>query len=388
MFKHNAEHKHNADDRHNADPADNTVRVVDDLLARAIAWKASDLHFEPLDDHMAARFRLDGLLHDVDRLPLNMAESVIARLKVLSGLLTYRIDVPQEGSFRMGAVDVRVAVFPTVRGERAAVRFLHKIGQVSGLDELGLAVADVEALRRETDRPNGLLLVTGPAGAGKSTTLYAMARHILTTTPGRSVVSLEDPVEQRVAGLTQIQIQPHGELDYVRAMRSLLRQDVQVLLVGEIRDAETAHVVVDAALTGHLVMSTMHSGDPAETIARLLEMGIAPYQAVSALTVVCSQRLLRTLCRECGAQGCDSCAGTGFSGRTACAQIAMMNDRLRGAVLDHAPTARLRQVICEGRPDLAADAARLVAKGVTRAEEARRVLGDAAVHLSRHLEGA
>lgn len=372
------------------------VQVIDDLLARAMARQASDVHFEPDEGAMRVRYRLDGLLHEMDRLPTAMAEGVIARLKVLAGLLTYRMDIPQEGAFSANGqappgtppIDVRVATFPTVRGERAVVRLLYTGATVNGLDGLGLRADMISALRAAVERPAGLVLVTGPAGSGKSTTLYALARHILARTPGRSVVSLEDPVEQRVGGMAQIQVTPHGELNYPRAMRSLLRQDVQVLLVGEIRDAETGHIVVEAALTGHLIMSTLHSGDPAEALARLLEMGIAPYQVVSAVSLVSSQRLLRTLCPQCRAEGrpraasedcgpdvCDVCSGTGYAGRMACGQLAVMDENLRQAVLNHAPTGELRRLIHAAGPDLLADARRLQAEGGTDREEILRVFG-------------
>ena len=364
--------------------ADGVVHLIDDLLARAITRRASDIHFDPNEDQFRVRCRLDGLLQDVDHLPGALADNVIAWLKVLAGLLTYRKDIPQEGAFKAdpswmnGAapIDIRVATFPTVRGERAVVRLMYSVGQVSGLDELGLSAGMVAELRRAAQQPQGLILVTGPAGSGKSTTLYALARHILAVAPGRSVTSLEDPVEQRVGGMAQIQVQPHGELTYARAMRSLLRQDVEVLLVGEIRDAETAHIVTEAALTGHLIMSTLHSGDPAEAVGRLLEMGIATYQVVSALTVVVSQRLLRTVCPACGGQGrCTACMSTGYLGRTACGQIAVMDDALRQAVLDHRPIGELRDIIRRDRPDLAADARHLVEEGKTTIDEVRRVLG-------------
>jgi general secretion pathway protein E len=221
-----------------------------------------------------------------------------------------------------------------------------------------------------------LILVTGPSGSGKSTTLYALARHILATTPGRSVVTLEDPVEQRIDGLAQIQVAPHGELDYLRAMRSLLRQDVEVLLVGEIRDAKTAGIVVEAALTGHLIMSTMHSGDPAEAIVRLLEMGIPAYQLVGALTLVIAQRLLRLVCAACGGRGCAACAQTGYAGRTACGQTAEMTEPLRQAILGHAPAGVLRELIAAGRCSLAADARRWLESGRTTRDEIWRVLGE------------
>lgn len=363
---------------------DSVVRLVDDLLTRAIARRASDIHVEPSEPGVFVRYRMDGLLHDVDRLPTHLAENVIARLKVMASLLTYRKDIPQEGSFRMAGgngedtpgIDVRVATFPTVCGERAALRLMYAMGQVSGLDDLGLPAGLVDRLRRGANQPQGMILVTGPAGSGKSTTLYALARHIRTVTPGRSVITLEDPVEQRIPGVGQIQVQPHGELDYVRAMRSLLRQDVQVLLVGEIRDTETAHVVVEAALTGHLIMSTLHSGDPAEAIVRLLEMGIAPYQLAGALTLVCTQRLMRTLCPTCRGEGvCEACLSSGYLGRTACGQVVELDDPLRQAVLDRRPAGELRRLIAASGPDLAADARRLVRAGRTTRDEVRRVLG-------------
>jgi len=364
--------------------ADGVVNLVDEVVSKAIFRRASDVHFEPGPNEMKVRYRLDGVLNDVDSLPVSLAENVIARIKVLSGLLTYRTDVPQEGSFSADgrfkqeapSLDIRVATFPTIWGERGVVRLLYSAGPVSGLDGLGLPDAIVSDLRRAAEKPHGLLLVTGPAGSGKSTTLYALARHILTNLRGRSVVSLEDPVEQRIEGLTQIQVSPYGELNYIRAMRSLLRQDVEVLLVGEIRDAETAHIVVEASLTGHLVMSTLHSGDPAEAFVRLLEMGIAPYQLAGSLDLVCSQRLLRTICKSCGGKGdCDVCAGIGYLGRTACGQIAVMDETLREAVLAYRPVGELRGIINKLRPDLSADAKRLVEQGRTRIEEVMRVLG-------------
>jgi type II secretory ATPase GspE/PulE/Tfp pilus assembly ATPase PilB-like protein len=363
--------------------SNNVVGLVEQLLARAIERRASDIHFEPRSGQVAVRYRIDGLLQDVDRLPLEMAEGVVARLKVLAGLLTYRIDIPQEGSFPAdpewikdsGPIDLRVATFPTVRGERVVVRALRAMGTVTELEGLGLSPGVTSRLVEAVDRPAGLLIVTGPAGSGKSTTLYALARRIIAHTPWRSVVSLEDPVEQRVEGLAQIQVNPHGELNYLRAMRSMLRQDVEVLLVGEVRDAETAHIVVEASLTGHLIMSTMHSGDPAEAIARLLEMGIAPYQLVGALSAVCTQRLLRTLCSSCEGKGCERCLDSGYAGRTACGQVAVMDEALRGAVLQQYPASDLRKLINERTADLTTDGKRLVAEDRTTSEELRRVLG-------------
>lgn len=379
---------------------DTVVRLVDDLLTRAIRERVSDVHFEPTDAHVLVRYRLDGLLHDVEQLPSHLAENIIARLKVLAGLLTYRVDIPQEGSFKssclkdgqgsgtaLPGLDLRVATFPTIRGERAVVRLLYSTEGVKTLDDLGLSRAALESLRHATERPAGMILVTGPAGSGKSTTLYALVRRMLTTMPGRSVVALEDPVEQRVDGLTQIQIAPHGELDYARAMRSLLRQDPQVLLVGEVRDAKTADIVVEAALTGHLLLTTMHSGDPAEAVVRLLEMGIPPYQLVSVLSVVCTQRLLRTLCTDCRRAtnqqaepfvhtGCELCHASGYRGRTACGELLTLDEPIRQAVLAQAAADELRQLSRKQGSSLADDAARLVRDGKTDITEAQRVIGE------------
>lgn len=381
--------------RSDTPPSDAVVKLVDGLLARAVRERASDVHFEPAERQLLVRFRLDGLLHDIERLPAEIADNVVARLKVMAALLTYRIDIPQEGSlpashFSAGgdsaALDMRVATFPTIRGERAVVRIMYSGSGIGELSELGFATDMVRLLRKAGEQQSGLVVVTGPAGAGKSTTLYAIARHILASTPGRSVVALEDPVEQRVEGMTQIQIAPHGELDYPRAMRSLLRQDPQVLLIGEVRDAHTANVVVEAALTGHLLLTTMHSGDPAEAVIRLLEMGVPPYQVVSTLSLVCSQRLVRRLCPACRRQtgrpeepfqraGCDECHQTGYRGRIACGQVFLMDDSVRPAILAHATTAGLREIALRQGPSLADDAGRLVREGYTDADEVRRIIG-------------
>ncbi len=354
--------------------------MVDDLLQRAIARRATDIHFEPTAEGLKVRFRVDGMLSDNDLFPPSLAENVVSRLMVMASLLTYRGDVPQEGSFQVqsknGVMDVRAAVFPTVRGQRVALRLLGSRAQVGELQELGLAEATQQELRRLIRRPHGLFLVTGPAGSGKTTLLYSLAREILAATPWRSVISLEDPVEQRVEGMAQIQVSTFGELNYALAMRSLLRQDLDVLLVGEVRDAETAALAVQAAMTGHLILSTMHSGDPAETLSRLLQMGIAPYQVVGSVGAVCSLRLLRTVCSKCGGAGCDDCNGSGVRGRTACAQLVLVDDELGQLVVEHAPAGRLREAIGRRGGTLADDAVRLLRSGRVSEFEIKRVLGE------------
>ncbi len=361
----------------NADTGSGVVDLIDGLLARGLEAGASDLHFEPLDDRMIVRIRVDGRLRDFEELPIGLADNVVARLKVLAGLLTYRVDVPQEGGVRWvgpgsaddaPGTDLRIATFPTVRGERAIVRVFRARSPVETLDQLGLTDDQVVALRQATLLPCGLIPVTGPAGSGKTTTLYAMVRHIVRTTPERSVVTLEDPVEQRIDRVAQIQINPYGELTYERCLRSLLRQDPQIILLGEIRDARTAAIAVEASLTGHLILTTMHSGDPAEAIVRLLEMGVPAYQVVSSVSVVCSQRLLR---RRIAA------GESPYAGRVACAQVVRIDEGLRELILTHPSASRLRQAIDRQGPDLYAWARALAEQGVTDMEEVHRVLGDA-----------
>lgn len=398
------------------------VELVDELLRRALACGTSDIHFEPVDAPpltelrplkgpaagVLVRIRRDGVLHDFERLPQSVAEGVVGRLKVMASLLTYRIDIPQEGSLRFefapedeaGWTELRVATFPTIRGERAVVRVFAARPDVERLDALGFEAEQVRSLRTAVESPSGLILVTGPAGAGKTTTLYALLRHLRHTCPGCSLITVEDPVEQRLDRVTQIQINPHGELNYEVCMRSLLRQDPQVLLIGEIRDARTATIAIEAALTGHLILTTMHSGDPAEAVLRLLEMDVPPYQVVSAVTLVCSQRLLRCRCpcrqepaahetaarpglesaaREVTAPpaepSCNQCLGTGYRGRVACGHVVRIDETLRELILSRPSAGQLRSAMRAQKPDLRTGAAEHVARGVTDIDEVHRVLG-------------
>ena len=372
--------------------ADNVIAYVDAVLARAADVGASDVHFEPTGQALVVRFRLDGRLQTVDEAPKALSENVIARLKVLGELLTYRNDIPQEG--RMEALpgyagqvlDERLAVFPTIHGQRAVVRLFYRQAALEHLQELGFAGTITAALEEIAQRQQGLLLLTGPAGSGKSTTLAAVLRQIVQRQPGKSIVALEDPVERHIEGVTQVQIQPYGELTFVKALRSLLRQDPEVLMIGEIRDAETARIGIEAGLTGHLLLSTLHSGTCAGALLRLLEMGVEPYQVTSTVLAVVNQRLVRRLCAACkepagegagfAARGCGKCLETGYHGRTPAAELVTLDGQLRRAILAKADLDELEAILDQrGHMSLYQDGLRLVQEGVTSIEEVEQVCG-------------
>ncbi|HYO08715.1 MAG TPA: ATPase, T2SS/T4P/T4SS family [Tepidisphaeraceae bacterium] len=347
--------------------------LVDQILGEAVSRKASDVHFEPTPAGLEVRFRVDGLLEAVQAHDAQVGRSLVTRLMVMAHLLTYRLDVPQEGRASValaGAptpVDVRLSVMPTVHGLRAAVRMPADLVQPHRLEQLNLPAAVVAGLDRFARGDAGMLILTGPAGSGKTTTIYALLQHVAATSPGLSIVALEDPVERQLAGVTQIEVSPFGELTYERTLRSILRQDPQVLMLGEIRDGATASLAVQAALSGHRLVSTLHAATPAGAVQRLIEMGVEPYQVTSALFGIVAQRLLRR----------KSSAG-GYAGRLPAAEFVEMDDPLRQAVLRRADASELRKIYAAQpayRPmrDAAGD---LLSTGLTDADELRRVFGE------------
>jgi general secretion pathway protein E len=366
MKKAREKHKPNGED---------VVRLVDDLLKQAVESAASDVHFEPTGSNLAIKFRLDGVLSPVENLPAAMADNVIARLKVLGGLLTYRNDIPQEGRLELNGsasgkvTDVRLAVFPTLYGQRAVVRMFYRQENLLELDQLGFSPAVEGQLKIVASQNQGVLLLTGPAGSGKS------------------IVTLEDPVEIRIDGVTQVPITPHGQMTFPTALRSLVRQDPQVLMIGEIRDAETARIAIEAGLTGHMLMSTMHSGTPAGALLRLLEMGIEPYQVTSSIAAVVNQRLVRRLCEKCKKKestgraqptGCEACFGTGFKGRLLIAEMVQLDSNLRQAILAKADMDELERLLHDrGHVSILHDGRRLVESGLTTEAELAKACGTA-----------
>jgi type II secretory ATPase GspE/PulE/Tfp pilus assembly ATPase PilB-like protein len=367
-------------------------RLVDIILADAVRRSASDVHFEPTHRAVEVRYRLDGVLQLVASLNRELAPNLIARLKVMAELLTYRLDIPQEGSIRPEAyqtgTDMRVSTFPTIHGERVVVRIFDAGGQTLDLEQLGLPGDLLAALIGLLGERTGAILLTGPSGSGKTTTIYACLRHLVRAgRGGQHILTIEDPVEQVIEGISQAQARPGTDFDFARGLRSVLRQDPEVIMIGEVRDRETASIAIEAALTGHLVISTLHAGSACGVIGRLLEMGIEPYLLTSGLKGILNQRLLRRLCPDCRqpdaepspawrAVGCGQCAATGYRGRLLLAELLRLDGALRQAILAKSDTAALEAAANQtGRHSLAGAAAQALANGFTTVQEIERVLG-------------
>jgi general secretion pathway protein E len=360
------------------------VTVVDRLLRTAVELGASDLHIDPDEQNIHVRMRRDGVLQPLETLPGQIREHLVGRVKALADLLVYRTDVPQEGRITAGRTglptDIRVATYPTVFGERIAIRFDAKEAGPRTIDDVGLEPVVSNSLRTALDQPDGVILVTGPSGSGKTTTLYACLRHLVTSERQRSIMTVEDPIERRVQGVTQTQIDPVAGLDFARALRSILRQDPEVILVGEIRDRETAKIALEAGLTGHLVLSTVHAGTAPLVFARLLEMGIEPFVLTTAVRGVLAQRLVRKTCDELPDNGdhsqCSRCRGSGFEGRIPIAEWVPMTSNLRKVVLSRGDGSDLTVAANDaGGRSLRESAQSLIAHGRTTNKEVERVLG-------------
>lgn len=351
-------------------------RVIDTLIARAVDARASDLHLEPTAEGCEARLRVDGMLAVTDRFSRDAGRMLVQRVMVMAGLLTYRQDVPQEG--RLSApvqslgrsIELRAAIMPTTQGMRAVLRLPAELVQPRTLEDLALPPQALSLVESYTRADAGMLLFAGPAGSGKTTSVYAMLSRIAANAPGLSIISIEDPVERDIAGVTQIEVAPFGELTYDRVLRSVLRQDPQVLAIGEVRDAPTAAVAVQAALTGHRLVTTLHAGSIGAAIVRLLDMGLEPYQVASSLHGVVATRLVRKL-------RASPSPASRYQGRVPIAEAAALDDALREAILQRRGAAELDAIIRarRGHASLDAVARSLVDAGITDAPEIARVLG-------------
>jgi type II secretory ATPase GspE/PulE/Tfp pilus assembly ATPase PilB-like protein len=374
------------------------TRFADVLLAAAQQARASDVHLRPTESTLELRMRIDGVLQPLGEFPPGTAANVITRLKVLAELLTYRTDVPQEGRIRDGqlAVEMRVSTFPTLFGEQAVVRLFGAASRYQRIGDLGLPVHIADDLHRLIAETAGAILITGPAGSGKTTTLYACLREIAEASQSsRSIVTLEDPIESVLSGITQSQVNSAAGFDLATGLRSIVRQDPQVIMIGEIRDRSTAETALQAALTGQLLLSSFHAGSAAGAISRLLDMGIEPYVLRSGVLAIISQRLLRRLC-DCARWatdpadrlglavqqaklpvGCPSCLGTGYTGRILIAE--MLRIDLAGipqAILARSDAQTIQQLAkAAGMATQCQQAEHAVTSGLTSPAEVRRVLG-------------
>ncbi len=378
------------------------VRLSARLVRKAFELSASDIHLEAEESDMRVRYRVDGVLVESERLPKSVQLALTTRIKIQAGLNIAERRLPQDGRMqapdRGQEVDIRVSTLPTAHGESVVLRVLDGSRRVEDFSALGFDAAAIREIAAMTSRPNGLVLVTGPTGSGKTTTLYAALRRI--NGPHLKVVTVEDPVEYRMAGVNQVQAHPGIGLDFAAALRSILRQDPDVVMVGEIRDGETARIAVQAALTGHLVVSTLHTNSAPATVTRLMDMGIEPYLIAATLNGVVAQRLVRRLCGACAqatpatpqerlrlgiaaetplslkrARGCPACNGTGYRGRMVASEIMTLDGELRGLIADRADeqtlTARARAA---GMTTLADSARARVLDGETTLDEVGRVL--------------
>ncbi|MFE5410711.1 GspE/PulE family protein [Microbacterium sp. NPDC056569] len=379
------------------------VRFVNLLIAQAINDRASDIHVEPGEKQLTVRFRIDGVLHEMQKADRAIQDGIISRLKIMSSIDIAEKRKPQDGRLSVThenrTVDLRVATLPTVWGEKIVMRILDNTGQTMSMRDLLFSSTNEKRFREAITKPHGMILATGPTGSGKSTSLYTALRSI--ANPKINVITVEDPVEYRIAGINQVQVNNRAGLTFATALRSILRSDPDVVLVGEIRDFETANISIEAALTGHLVLSTLHTNDAPSALTRLTEIGCEPFLVATALSAVIAQRLARRLCMRCReplvepsevlaslgfphdpgdvpelykAVGCPACSGTGYRGRVALHEVMTLSDEIESLVVTRSTGSEIRQVaLAQGMISLREDGWSKVAQGLTTIEEVLRV---------------
>jgi len=355
------------------------IRMLNALLTQAARDGASDIHIEPYERHSSVRFRVDGNLREVVQPNRALHAALISRLKIMAELDIAEKRLPQDGriSLRLGsrAVDVRVSTLPSAHGERAVLRLLDKSDTRLSLESVGMQGATLQRFQQLVTHPHGLILVTGPTGSGKTTTLYAALQSLDAT--GSNIMTVEDPIEYELAGVGQTQVNAKIDLTFAKALRAILRQDPDVIMIGEIRDFETAQIAIQASMTGHLVLATLHTNDAASAVTRLTDMGIEPFLLSSSLMGVLAQRLVRKLCTQCHGSGCVHCGQTGYAGRTGIFELLITDDALRAQIHNKQSEAHIREAaIAGGMVLMRDDGQRLVQLGITRAEELLRVTRD------------
>jgi general secretion pathway protein E len=380
------------------------IRLVSLLITNALDSRASDIHIEPFENRLVVRYRIDGVLHEVESPPRRFSAAVISRVKIMANLDIAERRLPQDGRIRLRVqgkeIDLRVSTVPTMHGESVVMRILDKGGVALDFKRLGFEDDTLEVFLKVLLEPHGILLVTGPTGSGKTTTLYTALERL--NQPDVKILTVEDPVEYQMPGINQIQVKPQIDLTFANALRSIVRQDPDVIMIGEIRDLETAEIAVQSALTGHLVLSTVHTNDAPSTVNRLLDMGVEDYLLTSTVIGILAQRLVRMLCEQCKepytalpelvdelglarfgdkrkitlyrARGCPHCAQTGYSGRISILEMLPITDPLRSLVMKHATSNELREeAIRGGMVTMYEDGLRKAVEGVTTFEEVLRV---------------
>lgn len=382
------------------------IRLVNSLLFRAVKQKASDIHIEPFEKELVIRFRIDGVLYDIMNPPKRAQNSIISRVKIMAGLNIAEKRLPQDGRIRIKIagkdIDIRVSTIPTAFGESVVMRLLDKSAVLLDLNSLGLQGRQLDWMHELIGKSHGIILVTGPTGSGKTTTLYAALSKI--NSKDIKIITIEDPIEYQIAGINQVQVNPKIELTFAAGLRAFLRQDPDVIMVGEIRDRETAEIAIQASLTGHLVISTLHTNDAPATVSRLVEMGVEPFLVSSSIIGVIAQRLVRTVCHDCAkkytppaeeleklglsledlrgrqlykAVGCPNCLETGYTGRLAIYEFMLMNDEIRAEIMKGSDASSIRKVAAgTGMTTLMGDAATKILQGLTTVEEVLRVIQD------------
>jgi general secretion pathway protein E len=375
------------------------IRLLNSILFQAVKERASDIHIEPFERELEVRFRIDGILYKMLTPPKVVQEALISRVKIMSGLNIAEKRLPQDGRFRVIVagrdVDIRVSIIPTFFGERVVLRLLDKQKGLLSLADIGLSVRDVAVTERLLSRTSGIILVTGPTGSGKTTTLYAALS--LINSPEKNIITIEDPIEYQLKGVGQIQVNARIDLTFANGLRSILRQDPDIIMVGEIRDAETAEIAMQASLTGHLVLSTLHTNDAATAVSRLIDMGIEPFMVASSLSAVLAQRLVRVICPHCREEyrpereyagitlppvlyrgrGCDKCFHLGSIGRIGIYEMLMVDAEICSMIIKRAPTGVIKEyAVSRGMRTLREDGLAKAADGVTTIEEVLRVTQD------------
>jgi len=390
------------------------IRLVNLLINRAVEQRASDIHIEPFENELKIRYRIDGVLHDMESPPRRQQAAIVSRVKIMAKLNIAERRLPQDGRIKLRTmgkeIDLRVSTLPTLYGESVVLRILDRSSIVLDLEQLGFPADTLAELERLIVRPYGMILVTGPTGSGKTTTLYGALEKI--NSPDKKIITIEDPVEYQVTGVNQIHVKPQIGLTFANGLRSIVRQDPDVIMVGEIRDPETAEIAVQAALTGHLVFSTLHTNDAAGAVSRLLEMGVEDYLLASSLLGVLAQRLVRQVCRRCRvevphgeallgagdmtraaaerfshvavngapiyrAAGCEECSGTGYRGRSGIYELLLMNESIRELILKHASADVIKAAaVANGMRTLRDDGWLKVREGTTTVAEVVRVTQD------------